>query len=440
MSITQQVLNMSKLLNSEPPVVPEEAIIRIADNCGNIKLGLSDEQLKKHILCIGGTGSGKTNAIFSIIKDLKANMGDNDVCLIFDTKGDYAKEFYDSNRGDYILYNSGDFSGESVIWNIYNDILADGINESVIKLNINEITRALFAWNESQVQPFFPKAARGILYAYMMSVIRPTLKYSYSSKNDLDNSKLVAFFNRFGNQEYKSITEDNKDLNYINMYLGDMKNEQSLGVLAETMIMLNDLFVGRFSEQGDFSIRNFIREKGRKTLFLEYDLAIGETLSPTYSLLVDLALKEALSPNNEKKGRVFIVLDELKLLPHLVHLDDAVNFGRDMGVRVIAGLQSIAQLYDQYGEYKSKSILAGFNTLFAFRPNDSLSRDYIKEQFGKCLVTEYFIKGGSPTDEMREAYNVEDWEILKLPPGKAYISLDNSYIFYYYFKKYSNRR
>jgi type IV secretory pathway TraG/TraD family ATPase VirD4 len=363
-------------------------------------------------------------------------MTDDDVCLIFDTKGDYAKEFFSSDNGDSILYNSGEFLSESVKWNIYNDILADGNDESIVKLNINEIARALFAENESQTQPFFPKAARGVLFAYMMSVIRPTLKCSYSSKKDLDNSKLVAFFNRFGNPEYKSIIDANRDLGYIKTYLGDMKNEQSLGVMAEVMIMLNDLFVGRFGEQGDFSIRQFVRRRSKKILFVEYDLAVGETLSPMYSLLVDFALKEALSPNTERKGRIFIILDELKLLPNLVHLDDAVNFGRDMGVRVIAGLQSIAQLYDQYGEYKSKAILAGFNTLFAFRPNDALSREYIKEQYGKCLITESYESPDGEKVEMREAYNVEDWDLLKLPQGKAFVNLDSSHLFSFYFKKY----
>ena len=49
-----------------------------------------------------------------------------------------------------------------------------------------------------------------------------------------------------------------------------------------------------FDEKGMFSIRNFVRKKGGRILFVEYDISIGETLAPIYSLLFDLALKEAL--------------------------------------------------------------------------------------------------------------------------------------------------
>lgn len=78
-----------------------------------------------------------------------------------------------------------------------------------------------------------------------------------------------------------------------------------------------------------FSMRNTVRKKGGTAIFIEYDLTVGEVMTPMYRLLIDLALKEALG-RTEEKGNVYLILDELKLLPKLKHLDDALNFGRSI--------------------------------------------------------------------------------------------------------------
>ena len=58
--------------------------------------------------------------------------------------------------------------------------------------------------------------------------------------------------------------------------------------------------------------------------------------------------------------------DEFKLLPNLQHIDDGVNFGRSLGLKVFAGLQSIEQLFETYGEIKGRNLVAGFSSIFAF--------------------------------------------------------------------------
>ena len=49
---------------------------------------------------------------------------------------------------------------------------------------------------------------------------------------------------------------------------------------------------------------------------MEYDISVGETLTPVYRLLIDQALKEALG-RSEKAGNVYFIADEFKLLPKL---------------------------------------------------------------------------------------------------------------------------
>lgn len=117
-------------------------------------------------------------------------------------------------------------------------------------------------------------------------------------------------------------------------------------------------------------------------MFIEYDLSIGSMLSPVYSLMFDMAIKAALG-RKRSAGNVYFITDEFRLLPNLEHIDDAVNFGRSLGIKFMIGIQNVEQIYECYGEERARSILSGFLTSFSFRVNDAKSREYIQQLYGK---------------------------------------------------------
>ena len=99
------------------------------------------------------------------------------------------------------------------------------------------------------------------------------------------------------------------------------------------------------------------------------------------------------------------------MLPHLNHLEDALNFGRSLGVVVIAGIQSMEQLYGIYGEFGGKNIASGFQTTFCFRTNNAATREYIKGVHGQNVCAmRYLDHSNKPVEELRTGYAVEDWE------------------------------
>ena len=427
-------------IDNRPPKIENAHVVLTGKSYGeSMSFGMTEPHFSKNVLCIGGTGSGKTNTINTVITQLRAKMTPQDVMMIFDTKGDFARTFYNKAAGDLILGNSAQYRDITQHWNIYREILADGWDDKAALANINEIGRALFEKNKSESQPFFANAARGVFGAYLLAMIRGSLTDEELKKGFLNNRALLQYFNNAGKNEYFTLSNAYSDLKAIKMYLGDCENTQALGVLAEVLVMVRDTFIGAFGEKGDFSIREFIRNKGGRTLFLEYDLSIGESLAPLYSLLIDLALKEALGRNTTEgeSGRVYVIVDELKLLPNLMHMDDAVNFGRSMGVRVLAGLQSVSQIYDLYGEHKGKAIITGFSSLFVFRPNDSETREFAQEHFGKNYVNEIFMANQAPVSERRQGSVVEDWDINTLKVGEAIVGLDGNPPFRFHFDRFN---
>lgn len=168
------------------------------------------------------------------------------------------------------------------------------------------------------------------------------------------------------------------------------------------------------------------------------DLGIGGMLMPIYRLLIDLAIKEALC-RTSNEGNVYFFIDEFRLVPHLEHIDDGVNFGRSLGAKFFVGIQNIDQVMAAYGEYTGRSILSGFGTTFAFRVNDVGSREYIKNLFGRNIKQQSYmskVQNRGIAEQLREGYVVEDDDINNLPVGEAIVSAPSGEPFRFKFNLY----
>lgn len=394
---------------------------------------LNADVLSKHILLLGGAGSGKTNVFNLIVSQLRDGDYDdsNDVFIVFDTKGDFIRQF--GKTGDLVLGNSREYRSRSVHWNIFTEILAGGSSPEEYEMNAKEMSAALFEGRGSASQPFFVNAAKDIFAAAIILHIRRAEK-NPDEKRYLDNKHLLNFINMLGRDVnlYKKYFGQYADLKNILSYLGSGTGGQADGVFGELFGMVSDIFRGVFKEDGianGFSMREAVRNKGGKAVFIEYDLSVGEVLGPMYRLLIDQALKESLgrSESEGHKGNVYLILDELKLLPKLRHLDDALNFGRSLGVKVIGGLQSIDQLNDIYGKDRALVICGGFGSLFAFLTGDYSSREYVTNLYGTNVVGYQYTGIDNMVEKReREGHVVETWDQMSLHAGEAFIRLNTN--------------
>ena len=380
---------------------------------------------------------GKTNAFLPIISGISKNLTSMDVMLIFDTKGEFYEIFGDPS--DIVISNSKKLSSlKKNIWNIFEELDADKLNETS-----NEISAMLFASHvEKTSNSFFPLAARAIFGAVLRAIYRiPADKLVSAPSNkllkDFFNGKNIYAASAFIDEDpgvHKNIVNlldcDPKErgvLGYISRTTNAAPDPQTLGVLAELRIVVDEVFIGNFEKEGSFSVRKAIKERKGKRIFVEYDIEEGETLSGIYSLLIDLAIKESLSPNNAISGaNAYFVIDEFKLLPHLKHVDDAVNFGRSQGVKFVIGVQNVSQMMENYGEYGAMNMLSGFSTVFAFRASDHATRNYLVELFGtnrKRTTVLSAVRSRGIIESFERANVVEDWDILELGVGDCIVRL-----------------
>jgi len=403
--------------NVPPPDIPRALIQINGEFKGSRKpFGISEEMLSKHILLVGGTGSGKTNLFYHFVSQLKKKLSKDDVMLVFDSKGDFYKKFYAAN--DIVIGNSALYRKDSTKWSLYEEVVADGKDKVSIAQNTQEICKSLFAdrIEKNSNNPFFPNAARDLLSSIITALIRNGVNFNNKDLKDYIDSTDVEVL--------RDLLSSHRDLAAVASYIGGKSGSQAQGVLSEMYSVTRDILTGVFADVGNFSMRNFIRGKNGRTAFLEYDMAIGDVLSPIYTLLFDLALKEALG-RTATQGNVYLIADELKLLPNLRHLEDGINFGRSLGVKILAGLQSIDQLNANYNnEARARNAIAGFSSIYAFQSNDYPTREYVSKLFGHNMLMESYAAANNQFHyEKREGYTVEDWHLISLEVGEAIIGL-----------------
>lgn len=393
---------------------------------------LTDAMLSMGLLILGSTGCGKTTQLIRLLDQIIPILGKEDSMIIFDSKGDFLDRYYNPDNPQHIVVSlSQKHRNIASPWNIYRELTDEvgQLSEENLDIHTREIAEALGRGMGNSMQPFFSLAASELIAKSMAATVRDAFQSHDLSQlnnhalNELlssDQKKLIDMITKY--EEYE----------YIRSYVGDGNTPQSLGVYGHMMAMKSRVFIGSFNKNNlehDFGIREFIRQKGGKVLFLQYDVRYKKTLETVYSLIFDLAIKEALSAKSG--GNKWFICDEASLLPYLEHIGDLLNFGRSFGCKTIFALQSYAQLETNYDEQKAAAISAGFSNLIAFQSNDYKSRKYVKERSAETF--EIYDHAGQFFT--RNAFTIRDSDLADLKTGEAFIDINNSPPFKIRFEK-----
>lgn len=226
-----------------------------------------------------------------------------------------------------------------------------------------------------------------------------------------------------------------KYLSVLPAYLGNGDSNQALGVLAELQAMVSECFIGSFSKNGTFSAMKALKEGGKR-IFLYYDYAkANKSSAKLYKIIINLLIKQSLTTKSERRN--FFIFDEFSLLPHL-DLINALSYGRELGFRIIATLQSAMLLRNSYSDQEARSLLSQFYNMFCFYVNDDYTRKIIQERYGigryKVSFEDYYknIITQTVVDNV-----ISDFDFSKITkPGNCIVSCpaisENPFLFYGY--------
>jgi len=311
----------------------------------------------KHFFILGAPGSGKTLLLNEVLEQLENRF---EKVLIHDFKGDFIDKFY--NPIDDLIFNP--IANNSIKWSIFNDIE----NE----FDIDFIAFSIIPQPSLREDPFWKNAARDVLIAI--------LKYCY--RNDLTENKNIFEILKKSNEEIAKLLKDN-GFEYVTDYISGKDSKQAQSVMA-TLKQHTKFF--EILKDGDFSIKNYLKNDEKCFIFLQNTASIKDTISPALSLFVDIFAKNVLSLKDDLNRRIFFILDEFGMLNRLNSIVDLLTNGRSKGASVWLAVQDVGQISNLYGDNLRQTIMNACNNYFCFKVNDYQTAELLSKKFGESKI------------------------------------------------------
>lgn len=370
-------------------------------------LPVGDELLSRHILMLGGVGTGKSNLLFHLLRNLRAHLKKDDLLLVMDTTGELLSKFY--QKGDEVFSGDARDPGQGC-WNLFLELKDsdDPVRDAT------SLVDALFSKRlQTALNPVYEKAAADLMMAlivYLLGQGADTLESNLTLRELIEGFDAESMLTLLGSQP---------ELRGFGAYLTDPT--LAAGVASSLQQAARELFSGRYGSQGQLSIKKLVRERDAKAVFLRYNAQNGAAQGAVLSALIGLALKEAIHQRKEQ-GQVYLVLDEPRVLPCLPIMEDAMLLGRESGVRVIACAGSVGQLRALAPANDKDAVLRAFGTTAAFRLIQRDSRDYVKALYGRRRVVESYLSGVQArgvVEQVMDQFTIEDDDLTTLQTGEC---------------------
>ncbi|WP_010303980.1 type IV conjugative transfer system coupling protein TraD [Candidatus Odyssella thessalonicensis] len=378
------------------------------DSCFTLSgLPIVRDSETKHILLVGTTGAGKTNALNDLLIQIRAN---NQKAIIVDTTGTFVEKFYDS-KTDLIL---NPFDERSVGWDFW--------GECNTHLKIDDCAASIIPdWGQDK---FWPEACR-TLFAETIRILQRKKAFSLKALFEYALYKPLAKV-----QEFYAGTPAAP--------LVDMASDKTAASIRITLATHLRSMRTLVDCDQSFCIREWIRDDSKKGwLFLVALPDQRKTLNPLLTTWINIAINSLMSCSQNYERRVWFVLDEMPSLNEIEALPRALAEIRKYGGCIVSGLQNISQLDDIYGPKKRQTMTSLYNTKVFFRSPDIETAKWISSMIGEHEVLESSESISFGAHQMRDGVSLNEHkkhkaivpysELLNLKDLEAYIKLSEGY-------------
>jgi len=284
-----------------------------------------------HLLIAGATGTGKTVGIAQIVETI---LRRGDRAIIVDPNGAFLSRFY--FPGDVVL---NPFDKRSEAWSIFNE-LRDEYDFKRYALSVvpEGLTDDAEEWN-GYARLLFQAATRKMA--------------------GLRNTDIFTLIKILTADSEESLKEFLADTEAEGLFVGAKE-----ALSSARFILAKYLDPHRYlRDAGTFSIRRWLEDEGGGNLYVTWREDMLEALKPLVSTWVDILCTSILSLPESPDRRLWMVVDELDSLQKLPSLEDALTKGRKHGLRIVAGIQSTAQLERTNGEKDATVLRSCFRNI-----------------------------------------------------------------------------
>jgi hypothetical protein len=315
----------------------------------------------EHTLIVGGSGSGKTVALHTLIDSLKKR---GDKAIIYDPSGDFIKFHYRAGH-DHIL---NPFDQRSVRWSPFND-MANMIDWQAAAEDL---------FSDDSKEPYWTLVPRAI-YAragHLMTLFwakyfgrQPTIKEFLDLINGSHNLLYALLANTAAGRS-----------------LGETvggRTESLRSVIANMTTMLEHLA----HDDATFSIKRWVNDPAETNLlFITAPEDMAASVKPLLSHWASMATTTLLARNDEQaKIATWIIIDEFPTLK-IDQLAKAPAQLRKFNGRMVIGIQQFSQLQKNYGKEDADTIVGLMANKLILKVGDNATKDYFSKLIGEREV------------------------------------------------------
>ena len=307
-------------------------------------VGIFPKLETQHFLFAGQTGTGKSQCIARILSTVRSRRSR---ALVADAAGSFMSKLLAD--GDLIL---NPFDERSVDWNPFVEIRTDYDCARIARAAIPDGTGESKEWNHY---------AQVLLGETLFSFVQEQAAFFTLALHLLSSADQQELFETLQNTPAAVVCSPG--------------NERMLaGVRSIIAVFLQSWRY--LSEEGTFSVRDWVTNDGSQWLFLTYRDDQAPLLRPLVSTILEMAITEGLSLNEDPSRDLWFVLDEVDSLGKISALRDGLSKLRKYGGKCVLGLQTISQLRATYGKDEAQTLMANIATKMVLRAGDGETAEY----------------------------------------------------------------
>lgn len=345
-----------------------------------IPVGVED----RGFLMAGSPGTGKSQAITNILDTLQS---DGHRAIIADATGIFYSRYAGAGG---VLFNP--YDKRSINWSPLADIQAPEDCAAMARSIIPDGTGDSSEWN-----------------GYAQTLLEAVLEHVWEANGTTGD--ILRLATSAGADELRQTLP----LGPVHAML-DKDAARMLGSIRAIVGSRLKPFVALDRDAGRdaFSVRQFITES-EGWLFVAYKQSQRDAMRPMIACVLDIASRAVLDlppahGDRSQQRRTWFVLDELPLVGRISSLLTLLTNGSKHGAAVIAGIQTVAQLRETYGQEQAQTILATLGTWLSLRVVDTETADYMSRAIGDEEIRRVVKSGGTSSKSMEWGKNEsENW-------------------------------
>ena len=306
-----------------------------------------------HILMMGDTGSGKSNAIRQLLRQVRER---GESAIVYDPAMDFVSEFYSPARGDLIL---NPLDQRCPYWSLGKEIDRDETATTIA---------AAFLPEKEYEKEFFTDGPRRILAHLLKRQPQPR-----------DILRWMADPEEWIVRMVKGTP--------LAALLDAGAPAQRAGVLASLNMVADSLeLLPKWEHtRPTFATAEWYTSR-KRWVFLTSSPAYRAKILPLHSVWLDLFILRMMGYCEDHTAKpVWFVLDELASLNKLPQLHTAVTENRKYGNPVVVGFQGRSQLEKRYGQ-DAEAMLSQPATKLFFKTTEPRAAKWISDAIGEIEV------------------------------------------------------